>query len=1434
MRRARLQRVSAVALLTGAGFAAPSAPALADPSGGSIVQASDAAANSIGGAPGAVVITQGSDRIAIDWETFSIDNGQSVTFLQPGNQAIALNRVIGSGGPIPQSVIDGVLQANGHVWLLNPSGIAFGSNANVDVGGLLATSADIDPATFIALDPTTDTYAFAGGTAAVTNAGDLDAQGLMALVAPVVTNSGDLTSSHGDVLLGGAEAYRLKFVSTARNNGAAFDELLVTDFIIDTASSGVGAGGDVVHQTAAGRAIGGRVIANASRAGGGAFLNMEGLVEAQDVGALSGDVFLLGGVDITGGTPGATATDAIKTDNMTIVAPGTATGKGTSITIGGNAGPPSTGGGASSTGNIALTATSGDITTSGDFDATAGTISFIASNGAIDAGDLTATGDITLTAQDIDIVGTNRSIASTGGAVSLTATGGGASNISSTGVLDIDGDSVSLSGPVTATSIDIDADNGGVAANGLTASGGSVSIDATGAVDVDDVSATTTARVVSSAGAVDVGNVTGPGGVTISGTDVDLTGAGGSVQASGGTVAITATGGGANNISAAGAIDIDGDVVTLSGSLTGTGVDILADVGNVTAGDVTATAGNVRVDTPVNITLGDVTASGTVVIGGPGLNTDSIDVGDISGATSVGLFGTDIDLVGTNGSVRSANGFVQLTARTATDGISSAGAIDIDAHSFVALHGNLSGGDNITVDSTASWISSTASTGDMVSTTSGSVALNAPGTITVGDVTATTTASVTSTGDAVDVGNVTAPGGITVSGTDIDLTGAGGILLATGGAVALTASGGGANNISSATSIDVDGTSVSLSGPVTATNNVAVTASTGNAQATGSVSSTTGSVVIEAANGDVDVTSLSGATGVTVAARDVDLTGAVNGGTGTASLTATAGNISTPNLFDVDAGAVLLSGPVTAGGGIDIDAATGGVTASGGSLTATGGTVDVSAPVAVVSLDGVSSPGDLTLRGAAVTFIGNLVAQGQILLEAFTGSVTGTGTSSITGPNAGLTARAIGGTVTLNDVTIGNDLSALGGAVTVTGSSTVGGTASLQALSGNVHVAGELNALGGILLIEAPSGAAVINEIASSSDVSLVVLDLDLTGTISAGDQFNLTPAGTGRTIVLGGSGGSDGVVFRLPQGFTLDASEITRISASKLQFNAGNNDLALLSATFDPAMLQELQLGTGAANRIIAGGDVRGLPSLKLGYQEGGTDARPELILVSGSLGEDSTGGRIESLRLSSRGDIVIGTQAFFDAYEASNGDLDLATLAEPNLGQFQATEGHVFIAADQLRLASPGEIVQLNTGTGQEGKGVVFQEATGGDATIEAAEGGPTRVNLFGVVINAAGERISSFDAGLEPNLLDAGVVQNGELRLNLCVIGNSASCSIAILREAQESARSRNSALSSLTNNTLLGFEDNDFDDEDDEDDLGGVAGAGNESLWGIGLP
>jgi filamentous hemagglutinin family protein len=1650
-----------------------------------------------------VTINTGTDpRSVITWDSFNIDNGDTVIFNQLNNQSIALNKVT---GPLAQSTIDGILQSNGHVWILNPAGVAFGANANIDVGALLATTADIDNATFMATDPTTGTFTFtdAGGTGAiiVANGADLDTTGLLALVAPMVTNSGDLTSSHGDVLLGGAEAFRIKFASTARNNGAAFNELLVTDFIVDGGSSTVAAGGDVVHQTSTGRAIGGRVIADASRVGGGAFLNMEGLVEAQNVGTLSGDVMLLGGVDLSGGALGATATDAVKTDNMTIVAPGTATVQGTAVTIGSNAGPLSTGGGGSSTGSVAITATTGDATVAADIQATAGDISVQAANGNIDVGQLIALGsidvsgrdidltngnatgvttvlrttngalsltatngdisksagivdidvgtnvtfsgnatgatsawaidlipgtvtaddfnvqfvrigaagsvgvgnvtasqsaevistastlkvgnvssdnNITLSGTDVDLTGTGGSLQSTGGTVSVTATGGGANNISATGAIDIDADTVSLSGTTTGTIIDIDADNGTVTANAVTASAGVASVDATGNVDVDDVSATTMARVVSSTGAVDVGNVTGVGGITVSGTDVDLTGTGGSLQSTSGTVSVSASGGGVNNISATGAIDIDGDVVALTGPVIGTSIDIDADNGAVTANNVTATGTSVTIDATGNIDVDDVTGTATgiarVVSSG-----GAVDVGDVTGTLGVTISGTDVDLTGTNGKVIAAGGVTSITASGGgVNNISSAGAMDIDGAvvtisgatsavgnvditsaagttagdvsggSVVVVRsvagpvdvddvtatgtvqvvadanavdvGNVTGPGGITISgtdvdltgtggslqSTGGIVSVTASgggannisaagaididadvvslsgtttgtsididadngtvTANAVTATGASVAIDATGDIDADNVSATTTVRVVSSAGAVDVGNVTGPAGVTISGTDIDLTGAGGSVQSANGATSLSATGGGANDISAAGAMDIDGDSILLSGPVVAGGAVALTAdvtdissggvvnvtgtsvtvngpvngaggvalsaTTGSVSADSAVASAGGTVALSAVNGDIDVTSVSGATGATFVAQDIDVTGSINAGAGPASLTATAGDISTPGLLDIDGGSISLTGTVQAGTGIDLDASTGGITATA-DMTATAGSADLRAVNGVISVQGVKAPDGISIVGAAVNYFGMLMTQGQVFLEAMTGALTGSGTSSVAAPNGGLTARALGGAATLNDVVIGGDLSLVGGSSTMTGTSTVGGTATLQALTGNVHVAGSVNATGGILLIEAPSGAAVINSIASNSDVSLVVLDLDLTGTISAGDQFNLTPAGTGRTIIIGGSGGTDGVTLRRPQGFTLDASEVTRIIASKLQINAGANDLALLDATFDPAALQSLFLGADANARIIAAGNVTGLPHLQLGFLDGATNARPGLILVSGALGRDTAADRLASLRLESSKDIVIGTQAFLDEFERAGGNLDLSMLGEPDLARFNGTQDHVFIAADQLRLFAPGEIVQLNTGTSFVGAGVVFGEAPAGEGTIVNTGGGPERVNLFGTVIRSTGERVTSFEAGLEPNLLGPGLSQNGELRLNLCVIGDSSSCSIAILREAQESARSRNSVLSSLTYSTSFGFEDDD-DDDDEEEDLGGVAGSGNEGLWGVGLP
>src|SRR3546814_8786918 len=87
-----------------------------------------------------------SDRGGIDWRSFDIEAGETTRFQQPGSVSVALNRVRGSD----PSAIFGNLSANGKIYLVNPNGIVFGPGSRVDVGGLVATTADIDNGDFMA------------------------------------------------------------------------------------------------------------------------------------------------------------------------------------------------------------------------------------------------------------------------------------------------------------------------------------------------------------------------------------------------------------------------------------------------------------------------------------------------------------------------------------------------------------------------------------------------------------------------------------------------------------------------------------------------------------------------------------------------------------------------------------------------------------------------------------------------------------------------------------------------------------------------------------------------------------------------------------------------------------------------------------------------------------------------------------------------------------------------------------------------------------------------------------------------------------------------------------------------------------------------------------------------------------------------------------
>uniref|UniRef100_UPI0011E02AF9 two-partner secretion domain-containing protein n=1 Tax=Aliarcobacter cryaerophilus TaxID=28198 RepID=UPI0011E02AF9 len=77
-------------------------------------------------------INQSSNKAIINWQDFSIKSNETVNFNQPNANSITLNRVIGN----EKSIIDGALNANGQVWLVNSNGVLFGKNAKVNTAGI--------------------------------------------------------------------------------------------------------------------------------------------------------------------------------------------------------------------------------------------------------------------------------------------------------------------------------------------------------------------------------------------------------------------------------------------------------------------------------------------------------------------------------------------------------------------------------------------------------------------------------------------------------------------------------------------------------------------------------------------------------------------------------------------------------------------------------------------------------------------------------------------------------------------------------------------------------------------------------------------------------------------------------------------------------------------------------------------------------------------------------------------------------------------------------------------------------------------------------------------------------------------------------------------------------------------------------------------------
>ncbi|AOV97091.1 hypothetical protein A9798_09020 [Edwardsiella hoshinae] len=261
-----------ITLLLG-GWPGPGAANPVLPTGGQIV----AGQGTIQRSGSQLTVNQRTPGMVATWHSFDIGASQTVQFVQPNSQAIALNRVTGGR----ESQILGALTANGQVMLVNPAGVMLGHGAKVNTAGMVASTKHISTADFMA-----GRYTFSGGSqpgAQIVNQGSLAATpgGYIVLVGDRVRNEGRMSAPGGKVLLAAADKVTLQ-LDNAGLAAVSVDGRVVNALVENRGL--ISADNGQVYLTARGQAMLLDTVVNNS-----------GTVEAKGLSARGGELVLDGG-----------------------------------------------------------------------------------------------------------------------------------------------------------------------------------------------------------------------------------------------------------------------------------------------------------------------------------------------------------------------------------------------------------------------------------------------------------------------------------------------------------------------------------------------------------------------------------------------------------------------------------------------------------------------------------------------------------------------------------------------------------------------------------------------------------------------------------------------------------------------------------------------------------------------------------------------------------------------------------------------------------------------------------------------------------------------------------------------------------------------------------------------------------------------------------
>src|SRR5579885_677190 len=1073
------------------------------------------------------LITQNSQNLAIDWQTFNVKANELVQFNQPNVTATALNQIFDQSA----SQIYGQIRANGQILLMNPNGLIFGPNARVNVAGLVAAAARVNVDDFMAGNYKLDASRANG---AVVNQGLIEAAtgGSVTLAGKTVSNEGVIIATAGRVNLVSGSKMTLDF------DGDGLLQFTIDEGVLDNPTGAQNA----VSNSGTIEANGGMVVMS-GRTAANVFTNVvnnSGVIKAARIDNSGGTIRLVAD------GPGSS-----------VVNSGTLDASGETSTPSPLAGEG--GGEGANGGTVQLSAE--NVTQSGTINADAAH-----GNG----------GNVTIQSTDTTLL----TSASQTTARSAAGGAGGTVQVLGDKVGLLDTSVVDVSGELGGGTALIGGDQHGGNPNGQNATytyvaqGANIKADAIKSGDGGKVivwsNETTqyyggiTAKGGAESGAGGFAEVSGKNNLTFRGV-VDLssiTGDYGTLLLDPATITITGgTGDGAadgnntfkgNPSGTAGTItfadtspttvfeseieNLNADIklqatdsITTSGTFTNSDI-VLQNNRNLTLEIQNGTnAGVIDLTTSTNGNALEVKTSGTgsITINGStsGTKTGDITVGKL---TTTGTGG--ITLNTGNGAI-TVNGALTTGTLNAT-GAQTSGSISLTATNAVAINAAFSTGNATTANNTATTAS--------ISSKGGSITSGASGTLTTG-----TASGGTGSGNNATSGDITLD---TTGGTTISL----GAAVTTGGAtttsngdfgtsgkVVITAGTTVAVNAAIKTGDAVSATEDAISGKI----DISGTAISSN----GSGTMTTGGASGGNGNGDDDTTGdiiLLSSTG------DTNLQAALTTGVANSSFSnGTSGNINVTST----AGKIISSGAFTTG-----DATGDGNTGGAANETATSGTITLKAGGAIqLSATDALRTGNATMttdnNNSDVATVGNITVTSAA-------SLSSNGTNGAVDVRFGTTSSA--GNATLNAGTL---------SVTTTGGA--GDAGGIFVTSGEALILNTLATNAG--------SSQNVRILLTGNDTLLTVgnnLSLDTDNVIFSADKMNIANTITAGVVTLRPESTAD-TGDKTANTLELSNTELNRITATTLIIGDNNSgNISVTANTVNPTGITNLHLITGGS----------------------------------------------------------------------------------------------------------------------------------------------------------------------------------------------------------------------------------------------------------------